>query len=323
MIKKLTLLFALTTSAFSVDYIDLYLNKGIDPIEKSLDRGLTNKKYWQEKLKSQDTTFGYFQNLTSLLVCDKQKGSLKIYKKSKNANSKFKLLKKHDAFTGQKDGDKIEEGDLKTPVGVYRLRKRLDKVDSFYGPLAFVTSYPNVYDKIRGKTGHGIWIHGLPFNQERDEYTKGCIAIGNDNIECMDRNIDIKTSLLLIDDSVNIKVNKESLASILSGVFAWRYAWLYNDIDTYLSFYHSKFSRFDGVRKVPFSAYKKRVFAKKESKRIIFKNIAIVPYPGEKKGLFMITFDESYITKTYIFNGEKTLIAKLDKNNNFRILAEQ
>ncbi|CAI6147276.1 MAG: hypothetical protein SPLUMA1_SPLUMAMAG1_01934 [uncultured Sulfurimonas sp.] len=58
--------------------------------------------------------------------------------------------------------DKIREGDLRTPIGVYKLVKKLSKVDSFYGPLAFATSYPNSYDKYLGKNGSGIWIHGLP-----------------------------------------------------------------------------------------------------------------------------------------------------------------
>ena len=32
------------------------------------------------------------------------------------------------------------------------------------GQLAFVLSYPNTYDKVQGKNGHGIWIHGSPLD---------------------------------------------------------------------------------------------------------------------------------------------------------------
>ena len=65
--------------------------------------------------------------------------------------------------------------------------------------MAFVTSYPNSYDKYRGKNGYGIWIHGLPTEQEREEFTTGCIAIKNSNIESLEENIDIDKTIYIIN----------------------------------------------------------------------------------------------------------------------------
>jgi murein L,D-transpeptidase YafK len=222
----------------------IYLTQGSDGIEKLLDKELTKSSFWQSELKDHDTTFGYFQSTKSVLLCDKSKSKLYLYNKDKNG--KFKLRKEYSAFTGKKNGDKSHEGDLKTPVGVYKLEKRLDKVDSFYGPLAFVTSYPNVYDRIRGKTGSGIWIHGLPYNQKRDDYTKGCIAIENSLLECMDKNLNTDQSILLIDEKLNLKPTKDNLSHLLSSLFEWRYDWIYNDFEGYMSFYDSTFTRDDG-----------------------------------------------------------------------------
>ncbi len=51
-------------------------------------------------------------------------------------------------------GDKKTEGDLRTPIGVYDLVKKISNVDEFYGPLAFVISYPNIYDRYKENTSH-------------------------------------------------------------------------------------------------------------------------------------------------------------------------
>ena len=59
-----------------------------------------------------------------------------------------------------------------------------------------------------------------------------------------------------------------------------------------------------------FSAMKKRVFSKNESKIIEFKNITIVPYPNtEGKNSYRVSFDEKYRADTYKFDGNKVLYA--------------
>lgn len=154
---------------------------------------LTKEIFWDNLLKDKDTRFGYTESYNSFLICDKNSSTLAIYKQDEN--NTFVKEREYNAFTGKINGDKQKEGDLKTPIGVYHINNRLSKdtkLDPFYGPLAFVTSYPNLYDRMRGKNGSGIWVHGLPINQERDDFTKGCIAIDNQSIECLDRNIDIK-----------------------------------------------------------------------------------------------------------------------------------
>ena len=33
------------------------------------------------------------------------------------------------------------------------------------------------------KNGSGIWIHGMPYNADREKFTKGCIALDNNELE--------------------------------------------------------------------------------------------------------------------------------------------
>lgn len=318
--RKIVFLVTLAVSLFSTTILDEYRKNGLENIEKKLDKALTKTKYWEEVISKEDIKFGYIEKYNYILVCDKSKSQLTLYQKDKN--NKFVLKNKYSAFTGKNKGDKQKEGDLRTPVGIYNLVKKLKKIDSFYGPLAFVTSYPNLYDRYRGKNGHGIWIHGLPLNQERDEYTKGCIAIDNDGLKCLEKDINFDKTILLIYETKKIKdTNIKKLSILASNLYKWRYAWKYNDIDSYLSFYDKNFKKDDGKDFQQFKKYKTRVFKKNEKKSIIFKDINIIPYPNAKQ-IYQITFFEDYKSDTYMYKGQKELLVKF-QDNSFKIISEK
>jgi len=308
-------------SLFANDILTNYRINGIEEIEKKMDLELTQKEYWNNYLENIDTTFGYIEYYSSILTCNKTNSTLNLYKRDEN--STFKFQKTYDAYTGKKPGDKIKEGDLRTPIGIYQITKKLTKLDSFYGPLAFVTSYPNIYDRYKGKDGHGIWIHGLPTQQERDEFTKGCIAINNSGIECLDKRIKIEDTLLIIDETeISKNISKKTLATILSQLYMWRYSWLYNDINTYLSFYSNDFIRSDKMHFERFKRYKTRIFQKNEKKTIIFNDINIIKYPNTDD-IYQITFKEIYKSTSFKFIGKKTLMIRIDAQDNIKIFTEK
>ena len=322
------LIFTINFSLFAAkDYtisIEEYKLNGITQLEKQMDEELTKTAYWSEHIESEDTQFGYIQGYSNVLACNKEKSTLTLYVKDSDEHYEFK--KEHYAYTGKNSGDKVREGDQKTPVGIYKIVDKLSKetnLDPYYGPLAFVTSYPNSYDKLRGKNGSGIWIHGLPTKRTRDKFTRGCIAINNSNIECLGQNIQIDNTLLIIDSQdVQQEISKDILASLLSQLYTWRYAWLYNDINSYLSFYSNDFIRDDGMEFPRFTSYKTRVFKKIEKKTIIFNNINIVPYP-DSNNIYQISFNEYYKSDSFEFIGEKTLMVKIDNNYKMKIFTEK
>jgi len=297
------------TSIFAADILTNYRLHGINNIEREMDKELAKTDYWNSYLKNINTTFGYIESYSNILTCDKDNSTLCVY--IKDSNNSYTLKKEYSAYTGKNRGNKLKEGDLRTPIGIYNITKKILKVDPFYGPLAFVTSYPNTYDKYLGREGHGIWIHGLPTNEQRDSFTKGCIAIHNDSIKCLDKNIDItKTLLIITPKKVKKNISKEKLSTLLSQLYKWRYTWLYNDIEGYLDFYSKDFVRSDGKKYQDFVNYKKRIFLKKEKKKIIFTNLNVIPYP-DTDNLYKITFKEFYKSQSFEFSGDKILIAKL------------
>lgn len=323
MVKKLVLLPLLLTTLMGGEVMDLYRLGGMSAIQKEIDRGFGDPTFWKEKIKKKDLEFGYFESTNTLLFCEKNQPSLSLYKKQNSENKEnFVRLKTIPAFTGKFDGDKTSEGDKRTPIGIYTLIDKLSTVDPFYGPMAFVTSYPNLYDRIRGKNGDGIWIHGVPISGDRDSFTKGCIAIDNNELTTLDQNINHKNTILLIDNKIK-KHSNIPYETILAQLYQWRYAWKYNDVQTYLSFYDTTFVRYDGMEYFDFKNYKQRIFDRKETKEILFSNLNIIPYPGEKNNLFMVTFDEVYTSEKHNFTGSKTLMLLLNSDNSISIVSEQ
>ncbi len=317
--KKILFLFILTYTALANEILEEYRHNGIGGIEKKLDIELTKEQYWQKIIDKSDTKFGYIEKYNSVLVCDKNSSTLKLYRKENNAT--FILKNEYNAYTGKNRGEKQNEGNLRTPVGIYNLTKKLSKVDAFYGPMAFVTSYPNLYDRYQNKKGHGIWIHGLPINQKRDTFTKGCIAINNDGLECLADAIKLPQTVLLIFENKNISNNnKTELAKLASWLYKWRFAWKYNDLQSYLSFYAKEFKKPNGMDFRAFSRYKKAIFSRKYKKSIIFNNLNIIPYPNHPD-IYQITFYEYYKAPNYRYQGPKELLVRKEAHG-YKIFAE-
>lgn len=111
--------------------------------------------------------------------------------------SKDKVLKTYKiALGGNPNGPKERQGDNKTPEGTYVIDSR--NKDSRYH-LSLHISYPNEKDKKRAKElgvspGGDIMIHGIKngfswmgdLHAERD-WTKGCIAVTDEEIEEIDK----------------------------------------------------------------------------------------------------------------------------------------
>lgn len=301
------------------DLVDIYRSQGLEAVKIELEKQLTKKEYWKKYLKDKNVDFGYYESKKYLLFAQKDAKEIALYKIGKND---YDLILRDSVIVGEKEGDKQIEGDLKTPTGAYELTKKLTSVDQFYGPLALVTNYPNTFDKTQNKNGHGIWIHGMPLNEEREEFTKGCIALDNPKLEELDESFDYTKSILLISDENLKKVSKEQMSLILSSIYKWREAWKKSDLEGYLNFYSESFRRHDGMDINQFKNYKQRIFSKKEDKKIEFKNINIVPYPNSlNKQMFKVLMDEDYKTRYYTFNGRKELYIEL-KDNKIKILAE-
>lgn len=312
--------FIFVTFLHSSNLEKLYLDEGIDAVEKVLEKRLKSGDFWADYLKDRDVLYGYYENDTMLVIVNKETKKMQVFD---YINGVLKLRLTQDVIVG-KDGNKQKEGDLKTPVGIYTITKRFTPPTDFYGPVAFALSYPNLMDKLDGKDGYGIWIHGFPSDgAQREILTRGCVALTNDLLLEFESVVQDKNAVTIISEDKEATSTKQEIAQILSSLYEWKNAWKISDSKVYLSFYDESFKRFDGMRIKQFRAMKKSIFNKKEDKIINFSNLQIIPYPNlENKKMFKIAFHEYYKTKSYKYKGHKELYVKLE-DGKMKIIAER
>ena len=320
--KKIIFFFiALSPCLFAQNYEEIYLKNGSAAVIDAIEKNILSKDYWLKKLEGKDVRYGYYDNEILLSVVDKTKKKLEVI--SYNGGITKKIFSS-SGIVG-KNGDKLLEGDLKTPVGVYQLTRRFTPNDRYLGPLAFSLSYPNLLDKLAKRNGGGIWIHGYPLDGQRtDELkTKGCVAMQNDTLMKFDDVVDHKKTLAFIYEDKRPEASAKDIAVIISGLLGWKKTWSESDIENYLKFYDKNFERYDGMSLEKFKSMKRAIFSKKEKKRISFSNFLITPYPNLKNDrLFRVSFYEDYVSDTHKFAGQKTLYVKL-YNDDMKIFIEE
>ena len=102
--------------------------------------------------------------------------------------------------TGCKPGDKRVRGDLKTPEGVYFMTgKRTSGLDfQEYGGIAYPLDYPNPVDRLRGKTGSGIWLHsrGRPVTPYDSH---GCVVVDLDDMSILSHRLKTGTPVIIAE----------------------------------------------------------------------------------------------------------------------------
>lgn len=325
MLKRLTLLITLSSLMLHAsDLVKIYLNQGLDAVGVAIEKELTQKDFWLSEIGDKNISLGYYDDNVAIVLTNKTDKILRVY--SYEDGKIRKDFEQKEIITGLM-GDKKIEGDLKTPVGFYELGRKFNPGDPYYGPFAFATTYPNLLDKVQGKTGGGIWIHGYPLDGSRlDEFkTRGCIALFNNNLEKFAQVVQDKKVFVMTEEKEKIRAKKDQIASLLADLFTWKLAWTNSDTNTYLSFYdEQEFKRFDKMKFEQFASMKKSIFSRKEDKKIKFSDINISPYPNlENETMYRISFYEDYYTKNYQFRGDKILYVKIDSKGKMKILAEQ
>ncbi|EAH9098348.1 murein L,D-transpeptidase, partial [Campylobacter jejuni] len=303
MLKRLALLITLSSLMLHAsDLVKIYLNQGLDAVGVAIEKELTQKDFWLSEIGDKNISLGYYDDNVAIVLTNKTDKILRVY--SYEDGKIRKDFEQKEIITGLM-GDKKIEGDLKTPVGFYELGRKFNPGDPYYGPFAFATTYPNLLDKVQGKTGGGIWIHGYPLDGSRlDEFkTRGCIALFNNNLEKFAKVVQDKKVFVMTEEKEKIRAKKDQIASLLADLFTWKLAWTNSDTNAYLSFYDKQeFKRFDKMKFEQFASMKKSIFSRKEDKKIKFSDINISPYPNlENETMYRISFYEDYYTKNYQF----------------------
>jgi murein L,D-transpeptidase YafK len=202
-----------------------------------------------------------------------------------------------DMYTtiGKAGGFKVKEGDVKTPVGYYTLLGSVakEKLTDFYGLGAYPIDYPNEWDKLNGRSGHGIWIHGVPSTTfaRSPRASDGCIVVSNSDLTILQRYITPGQTPMLI--AANLQWQKEAVNSdhFDKQLEQWRTAWAAPNADKLLAFYSPELV-VDSGDATAWREKKRQLIEQKASIKLSLSDVAIARYPGADN-IMVVSFTQA------------------------------
>jgi len=254
--------------------------------------------------------------------------TLAVDKSSKTAylfqveNDMPKIIKVYkNILTGEDNGDKQLEGDKKTPEGVYFTQNFISRnnLPPNYGYGALPLNYPNFYDRILGKTGHGIWVHGVQEGVE-DNSTEGCVALDNGDMEDLVSENAINIPVIISEklsflDKDSYFITKNYWINYINGFIK---AWENNDFEKFRQYIHTKFKNSDGQDYFKYVMEKKQLMNLYPFRKIDIDNIKIFL---ENDSEAYINFKQMYCAKNILVEGDKQLYISKEINE-YKIIGE-
>jgi len=137
------------------------------------------------------------------LVVDAKRSRMYVYE---NRGGQLKFVADYYITQGKLGVNKLKAGDQKTPIGIYYITSHLSgaRLPDFYGSGALPINYPNEWDRINGRSGSGIWLHGTP----SDSYSRpplasdGCVVLTNPDLYKLVNSVEIGKTPVVISESV-------------------------------------------------------------------------------------------------------------------------
>ena len=214
-----------------------------------------------------------------------------------NGPTGLHVVADHYVSIGRLGADKAAQGDQRTPLGVYYITSRLEgkQLADFYGVGALPLNYPNEYDRRQGRTGSGIWLHGVPSSSyaRSPNSTDGCVALANPELQTLLESVQPRTTPVVIAKSLtwvpahSSEHERRELRNLIEG---WRVARASGDLPRLMSFYSANFSSgardFDQWRQL----LEKEVVSQR-GKALQLKDLAILSW-RDKSDILVVTFGE-------------------------------
>jgi len=273
---------------------------------------------------------GMGNDVKSVFLVDKGRSRMFVYERD-DAGIWQRVADEY-VVTGTMQGDKLKEGDKRTPNGVYRFVKKLSgaSLEDRYGPVAFPIDYPNALDKLNHKNGGGIWMHGYPSGVDRrpPRDTKGCFALPNERLLAMAEHVHLGHSWVVVGEHLvfgEAQAVKPLRDEVLATLEAWRLDWSSRNSDAYLAHYHPKFHS-EHRDLAAWSAYKRRVNAAKSYIKVSLDDYTLihVPDPVDYEDIVVAEFKQNYASDNYVDSSYKRLyLVREGKAEPWRILHEE
>lgn len=258
------------------------------------------------------------------IVVDLQASRLYLFE---NRDGVPQLFDDYYVTIGKNGIGKFEEGDQKTPTGVYFITGFIEEKElpDLYGDGAFPLNYPNAWDVRQNRTGYGIWLHGTPtgtYNRPPRD-SNGCVIVSNRDFQRLSEYIAIGETPVILAANIDWMDRKEWQAKrqqFDNFVEQWRKDWESRDANRYLSHYSRSFVGL-GNDYESWVNYKRRVNPSKEYIRVDLSQTSMFLYPGSEDVL-VVTFVQDYDSDNFQRRFVKRQYWKKEKDGKWRIIYE-
>lgn len=260
---------------------------------------------------------------STVIIIDKSVCRLMVYR----YQEKWEMEQSMPCTSGKIAGDKLREGDRKTPNGVYWLYKSWSGLElkeyygeaaNVYGIGAFELTYPNYLDLVvDGKNGDGIWIHGA--ENGKPVATRGCISLSNPDFLELTRYVELANTPVVIEEEIRYITADDRnrlQQSLLAFVESWRRSWESDDVAAYLDFYSRRF-RTAKRDLQSWSRLKRELNQQIDKRKILLSDLSIL----QSKGVIYVRFLQDYASTNLSDVGVKELYVARE-NDTFRIISE-
>ncbi len=240
-------------------------------------------------------------DMRHVLVVDATQSRLYVYQHN---NGQLKLVTDYYVSQGKLGVDKFREGDQKTPLGVYYITGRVagPKLPDFYGASALRINYPNEWDRLNGRSGGGIFLHGTP----ADNYSRpplasdGCVVLTNEDLRKLEGTVDIgRTPVVIADHQEFISKAKWDAERFTANrlVESWRADLVSADSKRLLKNYSAKFKSANGEDLKTWYEKDMRALASVNNLSVSLSEVTIFRYPSRDDMLVSTFTLESKIGK--------------------------
>jgi murein L,D-transpeptidase YafK len=236
-------------------------------------------------------------------------------------NAPLRIAASYVCTTGQVKGDKLAQGDLKTPEGIYFIVRRLSSgLDyTLYGNEAYTLNYPNPVDKLRRKTGYGIWLHG---RGERISplQTQGCIALNNEDLASLGKFLQPGIPVTLTETyrqrETALGRDAETIKNLRTKVLHWAETWSGRSVKLF-DFYDK--ASYSIAQEEPFAVFQKqkeRLFRTLPWIKTTVRDIQVLPGPD----YWVTWFFQEYSAPNLSTQGVRRLYWQPNEKGEFKIV---
>ena len=264
------------------------------------------------------------ESVRTILIAETGTALLHHYERTADA---LVLRESRPMSIGSNGAGKRKSGDRRTPLGVYFVTEELDtrNLHEKYGPVAYPLDYPNAWDTLKQRTGHGIWIHGrTPGSGPRPvRDTDGCISLPNDELLNLGEELAplqtpvIVTRRLQKSSETELQAIREQLLEALDN---WSQSYRSGDWYSHLSMYSGEFS-YRGMSRDEWTAYRLSTVGQRVIDDFAIADITLIADPVEP-GLYVSRFRQEITESGRTIAATKRLYWQRSAQGDFMIVAE-